>query len=83
MNEEKVKVDKVEIVVHGTKERPYFEILYHEVGKGVENVGFSSYNLSNVFDWKEQCFEVVKASVLQKARAGIVSMLRKVSIFVE
>ena len=33
----------------GTKEKPYFEILYHEIGKEYDNIGFGSYNLNNVF----------------------------------
>ena len=58
---ERTKVDKAMIIVEGTKEKPYFEILYHEVGKDYDNVGFGSYDLNNVFDWKEQYLEVVKA----------------------
>ena len=42
------------------KEKPYFEIKYREVGKRHYNIGFSSYNLDYVFDWKEKCFEVIK-----------------------
>lgn len=83
IDEEKIKVDKAMIIVSGTKEKPYFEILYHVVGKGYDNVGYSSYDLNNVFDWKEECFEVVKQSMLQRARAGIASILRKISIFIE
>ena len=37
---ERTKVDKARIIVSGTKEKPYFEILYHEIGKDFENVGF-------------------------------------------
>ena len=59
---ERTKVDKAMIIVEGTKEKPYFEILYHEVGKDYDNVGFGSYDLNNVFDWKEQYLEVVKAT---------------------
>lgn len=45
---------------HWKKEKPYFEIKYREVGKRHYNIGFSSYNLDYVFDWKEKCFEVIK-----------------------
>lgn len=51
------------IIVSGTKEKPYFEILYHVVGKDYDNVGYGSYDLNNVFDWKEQYMEVVKVEV--------------------
>ena len=40
MTIEKIKVDKLSIVVVGTKEKPYFQICYHEVGKGYDNLGF-------------------------------------------
>lgn len=58
--DERIEVDKAMIIVEGTKEKPYFEILYHEVGKDYDIVGFGSYDLNNVFDWKEQYLEVVK-----------------------
>jgi hypothetical protein len=57
---ERTKVDKAMIIVAGTKEKPYFEILYHEIGKEYDNIGFGSYDLNNVFYWKEQYLEVVK-----------------------
>lgn len=58
---EKVKVaEKPEIVVHGTREKPYFEIRYLEVGKKEHNIGYSSYVLDNVFQWLEEEFEVVE-----------------------
>lgn len=60
---ERTKVDKAMIIVEGTKEKPYFEILYHEIGKDFDNIGFGSYDLNNVFDWKEQHLEVVKVEV--------------------
>ena len=57
---EKIKVSEIEIIVAGKKEKPYFEIKYREVGKRHYNIGFSSYNLDYVFDWKEKSFEVIK-----------------------
>ena len=50
----------LEIIVTGTKEKPYFEIKYKEVGKEDYNIGYSSYDLNNVFDWREECFELVE-----------------------
>ena len=57
--DEKVKVTSLDIIVTGTKEKPYFEIKYKEVGKKDYNIGYGSYDLNTVFDWKETCFEVV------------------------
>ena len=58
-NKEKVKVTSLEIIVTGTKEKPYFEIKYKEVGEEHYHIGYSSYDLNNVFEWKEECFEIV------------------------
>ena len=57
--EEKIKVTSLEIIVTGTKDKPYFEIKYKEVGKEDYNIGYSSYDLNNVLGWKEECFEIV------------------------
>lgn len=57
--EEKVKVTSLEIIVTGKKDKPYFEIKYKEVGKEGYSIGYGSYDLSNVFGWKDGCFEVV------------------------
>ena len=59
MVEEKIKVTSLEIIVTGTKDKPYFEIKYKEVRKEDYNIGYSSYDLNNVFGWKEKCFEIV------------------------
>lgn len=56
----KIKVTEAEIVVHGTSEKPYFEIRYKKVGKDDYNLGFASYNLDFVFQWLEEEFEIVK-----------------------
>ena len=58
---EKIKVTRADIVVRGTAEKPYYVIVYHKVGEDYDNEGFGSYCLNNVFDWKEQYLEVVKA----------------------
>lgn len=59
-NIERIKAESAEIIVTGTKEKPYYEIMYKEVGKNHYNIGYSSYDLNNVFDWKNECFEIVK-----------------------
>lgn len=59
MIENKIKVTNAEIVVHGTVEKPYYEIKYREVGDSYYHIGYSSYDLKNVFGWLEECFEVI------------------------
>jgi hypothetical protein len=58
-NKTKAKVDKAIIIVTGTREEPYFEILYHLIGDPDDRIGFGSYCLTNVFNWREQHLEVV------------------------
>lgn len=52
------KVTKAEIVVHGTVDKPYFELEYITLD-GEVHIGYSSYDLANVFKWKEDCFKIV------------------------
>lgn len=58
---DKIKVTSLEVIVTGSKIKPYYEIKYKEVGTDNYNIGYSSYNLDFVLDWKEKCFELVKA----------------------
>lgn len=55
----KIKVTSTEIVVHGTVEKPYYEIKYLVVGEDEYRIGYSSYELKNVFGWLQECFEIV------------------------
>lgn len=62
MNETKsatVKADKALIIVTGSKKEPYFEILYHLIGESDDRIGFGSYCLTNVFNWRDQYLEIV------------------------
>lgn len=56
----KIKVTEAEIIVHGTVDKPYFGIMYHEVGKPYNSIGFGSYILENVFKWKDEYLELVE-----------------------
>ena len=55
----KIKVTSADIVVHGTIEKPYYEIKYYELGNEECHVGYGSYNLQYVFEWLKECFEIV------------------------
>ena len=57
---EKTKVTKAYIIIQGTVEKPYYGILYHEVGKDYNTIGFGSYYLDNVRKWKDEYLEVVE-----------------------
>lgn len=60
MKNEKLRVTSAQIIVTGTKEKPYYEIKYREVGKEDYCIGYSSYFLDNVFEWLEECFDLVE-----------------------
>ena len=64
MVNEKTKVTKAYIIIEGTVEKPYYEIKYLVIGEDEYRIGYSSYDLKNVFGWLEECFEVVDQSIL-------------------
>ena len=59
MVNENTKVTKAYIIIGVTVQTPYYEILYHEVGKDYDNIGFGSYCLDNVRRWKDEYLELV------------------------
>lgn len=56
---QKNKVTSAEIVVHGTINKPYYEIKYCLIGESDCHIGYSSYNLNYVFEWLEKYFEII------------------------
>lgn len=57
----KLMVDDYDIIVTGKSAKPYYQIKYHEVGSEPDkyDVGFGSYILGNVFEYRDEYFEVV------------------------
>lgn len=66
VQKKRIKVLEANIVVNGTIERPYYEIKYREVGKTDYSVGYSSFNLINVFTWLKEEFEIVREEQQEK-----------------
>ena len=56
---DKIKVTSLEVIVTGKREKPYYEIKYKEVGEIDYKIGYSSYDLNNVFAWRDKFFEIV------------------------
>lgn len=56
---EKIRTNFAKIIVSGTCEKPYYEIMYFDHPKNEMCIGYSSYNLKYVFQWLEDIFEVV------------------------
>lgn len=77
-HKKKIKVSRAEIVVHGTKEKPYYEIKYHDLSDGKTHIGYSSYNLNFVFEWLEEFFEIMPEKEINRMSTinELVSTLR-------
>ena len=73
---EKIKVASAEIVVHGTSEKPYYEIRYYDILDGKYHIGYSSYDLSIVFGWLKECFEIVQ-EVAEEYKGGWIACSEK------
>lgn len=56
----KIKTTFAEIVVHGTKDRPYYEIMYYDIEGDVMCIGYSSYCLDIVFKYLENYFDIME-----------------------
>jgi hypothetical protein len=59
----KTKVSELYIIVDegvSTEEKPYYELLYKEVGADHRTIGYGSYSLEQVLQWKKEAFEKVK-----------------------
>lgn len=59
----KTKVSELYIIVEegiSTAEKPYYSLLYKEVGADHRIIGYGSYSLRQVFKWKKEAFEKVK-----------------------
>ena len=60
MDVEKTKVESLDIIVTMMEDKPYYEIKYKEVGSDHFCIGYSSYRLDYVLEWKKQYFELVE-----------------------
>lgn len=58
----KIKVFELDIIVDGSADNPYYSIRYYDLSDNEWHIGFSSYKLSYVMDWRDHCFEIVKES---------------------
>lgn len=56
----KIKTSEIMIIVGGSADEPYYSIRYYDLLDKSWHVGFSSYCLSYVMDWKKLYFEIVE-----------------------
>ena len=60
MDVKKTKVESLDIIVTMMEDKPYYEIKYKEVGSDHFCIGYSSYRLEYVLEWKKQYYELVE-----------------------
>lgn len=53
-----------QIIVEGTAEKPYYNIMYLDAEDGTDYVGFGSYDLENVFGWLKEYFGEDRAKIV-------------------
>ena len=54
-----IKTPLAQIIVSGSAEKPYYEILYFDPADRTYHIGYSSFVLANVFRWLSEVFEIV------------------------
>ena len=54
----KRKTNFAKIIVSGTAEKPYYDIMWFDYMDGQYHVGYGSFNLNFVVRWLAECFEV-------------------------
>lgn len=60
MDVKKTKVEGLDIIVTMMEDKPYYGIKYKEIGSDHFCIGYSSYRLDYVLEWKKQYFELVE-----------------------
>ena len=55
---EKIKTPYAKILVNGTADKPYYDILWYDTKKRQWHTGYGSYYIHNVFKWLKEEFEV-------------------------
>ena len=58
----KIKTHFAKIIVEGTAEKPYYEIMYFDNTDGQYHIGLGSFYLEYVFKWLSEEFEIVEAT---------------------
>ena len=69
MDVKKTKVESLDIIVTMMEDKPYYGIKYKEVSSDHFCIGYSSYRLDYVLEWKKQYFELVESEA--RTDAGV------------
>lgn len=55
----KIKVTSLDIIVTMHRDKPYYEIKYKEAGENFYHIGYSSYDLNIILNYKKTYFELI------------------------
>lgn len=55
-----IRASSAKIIVTKTDGEPYYEIKYFDLGDRKWHIGYSSYKLKNVVEWRKECFKIVE-----------------------
>ncbi len=61
----KIKTHFAKIIVGGTAQKPYYEILYVDPDDKNYQIGFGSFSLEYVFQWLSEEFEIVDTPAIE------------------
>lgn len=73
----KIKTHFAKIIVTGSAEKPYYEILYFDPADKIYHIGYSSYCLEYVFKWLSEWFEIIdEISNMDTVSRGVLDQVR-------
>lgn len=55
-----IRASSAEIIVTKTGREPCYEIKYFDLEDRKWHIGYSSYKLKNVVEWRKECFKIVE-----------------------
>lgn len=70
-----------DIVVRKIGDKPYYEIKYYDVTDNEWHIGYGSYNLDYVMQWKEEVFEVADGCITDVEWKRILDKLQGAEAF--
>ena len=60
----KIKSPFVKVIVTGSEDKPYYEILYYDPSDGKCHIGYSSFSLNTVFHYLSEVFDIADVPIV-------------------
>lgn len=58
-----IKASTAKIIITKIGGKPYYEIEFFDLEDGEWHIGYASYKLRNVIEWRKECFKIVKGEI--------------------